>query len=426
MTTEPLLSRRAVVVAAIEATYNVDETPDAATDAILVENPDYKIDMNMLERNNARYDLDGLPSTPGRKMASMTFSHEWRSNGRTNSGLIADAPNLGKLLRACGFAEAAISSGAGQVGAVNADEGNTNDPSWAAGGSWSDLSMPIVYEIECTTAGASGSAKVKITPDAKAIAASVAAQQTGVTVTSASALQLKTGGGKSTVIPTFSGNLALGDKWYVIVYPVGIQYLPVSSGFESLTIYMYFDGVLHKMTGARGTFRVNGEGGNYAKAEFTFTGQYIEPTDDTLPTTVRYERQKPAMVELSDLYLGSIGAVCSKFDFDIGVTVSPRQDVNSPDGYNGVRITGRDVKGNIDPEATLTADYPWWTKLASGETLLWRTKVGQEAGNRIFMIAPCVQISNLSYQDREQIRTMDTPLKVNRWFGNDSIQFLIS
>lgn len=423
---EPLLTRRAVVLAKIEGTYNVDATPTASADAILVEDPDYKIDVSMLERNNARFDLDMLPATTGRKLATMTFTHEWRSNGRTNSGLIADAPNLGKLLRACGFAEAAIAAGAGQVGAINAAEANTNNPTWAAGGTWAALTMPVVYEIEVTTAGASGAAKVKITPDAKAIAASVAAQQTNVVVTTAVALDLKAGGSVSTVTPTFSGNLALGDKWHVIVYPVGIQYLPVSSAFESLTLYMYLDGLLHKMPGARGTFSVSGEAGGYAKAQFTFTGQYVAPTDAALPTTAKFERQTPAMVELSDLQIGDFAAVCSKFDFDIGVSISPRIDANSADGYNGVRITARDAKGSIDPEATLVADFAWWTALASGTQYLWRTKVGQVAGNRVFALGPCTQITSLSYADRDQLRTMDVPLKFSRWYGNDSLIFHIA
>lgn len=424
---EPLLTRRAVVLAKIETTYNVDAVPVAATNAILVENPDYKIDVSMLDRDFTRADLDMLPSTTGRKLASMTFTHEWRSNGRSHSGLIADAPNLGKLLRGCGFAEAAIAGTAGtQVGTVNADEANVSTPTWAAASTWTDLVQPIVYAIEVTTGGASGAAKVSITPDAKTIAASIDVAQTNVVVTSASPLELKSGGGKSTIAPTFAGSLTLGDKWYVIVYPVGIQYMPISASFESLTLYMYFDGLLHKMTGARGTFKVSGEAGNYAKAEFTFTGQYVAPTDVALPSTARYERQTPAMVELSDLYIDNIGAVCSKFDFDLGVSVAPRQDVNSADGYNGVRITARDVKGNIDPEATLVADFAWWTKLASGTIMLWRNKVGQTAGNRIFTLAPSVQISNLGYADRDQIRTMDVPLKMSRWFGNDSLVFLIA
>lgn len=423
---DPLLTRRAVVTAKIESSYNVDASPTAALDALLVENPDYKIDVQTLERNFARADLDMLPHATGRKLASMSFSHEWRSNGRTHSGLIADAPKLGRLLRACGFAEAAIAEGSGQIGTINADDNNTSAPTWAAAGAgWGELEHPILYTVEVTTGGASGVAQVSITPDAKTIAASIDAAQTGVTVTSGSGLDLN-GDGDLTIAPTWTGNLTLGDKWQVWVYPPGIRYMPVSSGFESVTLYMYFDGVLHILTGARGTFSVSAEAGNYAKAEFTFTGQYVDPSDTALPTSARYERQLPAMVELSDLYLDNIGAVCSQFSFDVNNTVAPRMDVNAADGYNGVRITGRDVSGNIDPEATLVADFAWWTKLTAGSQMLWRNKVGQTEGNRIFTMAPSVQLSNLSYQDREQIRTMDVPLKMSRKYGNDSIQFLFS
>lgn len=424
---EPLLTRRAVVLAKIESSYNVDATPNPATDAALVADPDYSIDVQIMERNLVRWDLDQVAHRVGSKLASMKFSYEWRSNGRSNSGLTADAPMLGRLLRGCGFAEAACTAGAGQVGAVNGEETNTSPTiSWTGGGTWA-LTQPIRYTIEVTTGGASGVAAVSITPDAQTVAASIDAAQTGVTITSASALQLKSGGSGLTLTPTWTGNLVLGDKFYVWVFPVGLTYMPISSGVESLTLYMYFDGLLHKMTGARGSFSISAEAGGYAKVDFTYTGQYVAPVDAAMPTsTAKYEQTVPAVVENSQLFADTIGAIVGAWSIDVGNTISKRPDVNSPDGYNGVRLTGRDVKGQIDPEMTLVADYDWWGKLANGSTMLFRTKVGQTAGNRIWALAVNTQFGGMTYKDRESIRAADVPLKFNRRFGNDSVIFCVS
>ena len=48
-----LLTRRAVLLAKIETTYNVEIVPSASTDAILVESPEFMPDMTVLKRNFA-------------------------------------------------------------------------------------------------------------------------------------------------------------------------------------------------------------------------------------------------------------------------------------------------------------------------------------------------------------------------------------
>jgi len=48
------------------------------------------------------------------------------------------------------------------------------------------------------------------------------------------------------------------------------------------------------------------------------------------------------------------------------------------------------------------------------------------AGNRIWMIAPGVQYSGLTYRDRSGIRAYDAGLKFTRQTGNDEIMFLLA
>jgi len=424
--TTPMLSRRGVLLAKQESVYNTYTAPSALLDAMLVEDPDYSAEINTLQRNPSRFDLDQEAYRVGRKVGGIKFSHEWRSNGRSNDG--AAAPKLARLLRACGFAQTAIAAaGSGQVGAINADPNNTKNPAFTvAGAGDANFAAPVLYEIAVTTGGASGTAQVSITPDPLSILNGVGgAAQTGVTLTTATAFNLNAGGA-FTLTPVWTGNLVLGDKWFVWVYPLGLLYTAVSSGFESLSMDLYYDGMLHKMSGGLGSFEVKAEAGGYAKADFTFMGQYFEPIDSAIPTTAVYENQLPAIVELSDLMIGGYSQTVSEFGWGVKNSVVPRLDANAAEGYSGVRITNRAVDGSINPEAALVADFNFWNKLATGERMLARNKVGQAAGNRIWTMAPSAQLSNLSYGSRDDIRILDGQLSFSRKFGNDSISFLIS
>jgi hypothetical protein len=423
---DALLMNRTVLLAKIETTNNVDANPTPTADAVLAEDPEFSVETNVLERNFARFDLSRVAHRVGRKLASIKFSHEWRSNGLTNGATVP--AKLGTLLRGCGFSQTAGASGAaGQVGAVSADDENTGPVvTWAAAGTWAGITQPVLYTLQVVTGGASGTAAVSITPDAETVAQSLDVVQASVVLTSASPAQLKSGGGGFTLAPTWTGSLVLGDKYYVRVYPPGYRYRPISTGFESLTFYLYMDGLLHKLTGAMGTFSINAEAGGYAKAEFTFTGQFVLPTDAALPTTARYERTLPPMVELSQLRIDTHAATVGMFSMDVGNTVSPRPDANSSDGYNGVRISERSVTGQIDPELVLVADFPLWTRMSAGTEMIYRNRVGNAAGNRIFTLAPKTQFGQMTYKDRENMRALDANIMFNRHFGNDEVEFVFS
>lgn len=418
-TPNPLLTQRAVGLTKIEGTYNVDAVPTPASDAMLVSEPDFTADPTVLTRSFSRNSLSRLPHSIGRKLAGMKFGLEWKGSGDPTV-----APKLGRHLRACGYAETQVTAGAPQVGAVKTDtlNGAITGPTVA----WSAATMgansppePIVYKITVSTAGASGVAKVNITPDANAVAKGYDAVQTAVTITSATPLSLRSAGAGASITPTWAGSLVLNQQWWVIAYPVGWLYTPVSTNFESVTNYLYFDGLLHKMTGSRGTFTLEATAGQFPTATFTYTGQYIAPVDAAMPLNGVYEASLPPVVQLANLTIDEYLAVVNRFSFDQANTLAPRSDVSSSDGYNGVMMTGRDPKGGIDPEATLVANEDFWGSLASAEQMLLRLRFGSQVGNRSWVIAPATQYTGLTYANRDSLRVLDAGLAFPQWFGGD-------
>jgi hypothetical protein len=104
-----LLTRRAVLQAAMETSYNAGAT-FGVNDGILVETPDYKADPELLNRNFTRDTLSQQAHVAGRTPATMDFVTELRGNGIQNSGAAAQAPIITRLFRACGYKLTAYAS----------------------------------------------------------------------------------------------------------------------------------------------------------------------------------------------------------------------------------------------------------------------------------------------------------------------------
>jgi hypothetical protein len=410
-----LLTRRGLLLAKVESTYNVDASPDPLTDAVLVESPDFTADISVLERNFATFDLSPKAHSIGRKLAGMTFTTELRGNGKQNSGALADAPIIGRLLRACGYSETALT--AAESSDVTEVGEHARSVTWTTGGTLTNTEE-VSYFLTVTTAGGTGTAEVKITSDHPS-----ETEQTGVVLTDATSITVGSLGLEIT--PDLGGNnVEVGQEWCVSLSPTGLRYDPVSDSQESVTLYLYLDGVLHKMPGGRGTFSLNGEAGQYGKIEWQFTGQFVKPVDATMPTNAKYETALPPQVELARLRVGGYPAVVNAFSFDQANSINVRPDANGSDGYDGVNITERAPTGGIDPEATLVASQDWWGQLADAKVMPFQMRFGTQAGNTVWVKSEGVQYTGLTYQDRNGTRTYDAGLKFSRRQGNDEVRFV--
>lgn len=408
-----LLMRRAVLQAVVETSYG-DASALGLNDGILVSEPAYTIDPNVLERDIVTPDLSPEALIIGRKLSKMTFKTELRSNGKTNSGLLADAPVLSRLFRACGYAVTA--SAAPSAHGVFDQGSHANVVTWAKDAATATNTNVIAYYLKVTTAGASGVAAITVTSDT---AGEGSASQV---VTTATQISLGTKGLK--VTPTFTGNLALGQTWVVWLLPAGLRLDPVSDNFESVHLGMNKDGVFHSMPGSFGTFEVTAEAGKFASISWTFTGKFVDPVDAVM-VSPNYEKTLPHQVELARLRINDFNAIVAKFTFNQGNEINIRPDVSSKDGYIGTRMTARKPEGGIDPEAELVATYDFWGKLASAERMPFQMRVGIDPGNTVWMFAPSTQYTGLTYQDRDGILNYDAGLRFSRVNGNDEMLFFL-
>ena len=293
------------------------------------------------------------------------------------------------------------------------------EPTWAGSGTVDTSTDGGVFTITVLTGG--------ITVDIiNNNASAFGATQSAVSFVTATPLALGTSGHK--VTPTFGTAVVAGAKWRVFVTPAGIKYQPISDSFETLTLHIYFDGLLHKMKGAMGNGKMMCAAGDIAQCEFTFLGQYVSTSDSALPSDAIYEKELPSQIQESNFTFDSNDTLTvQEWTFDTANTEIPRPDINGTDGYNGIRLTDRVPAGGFTPEAELEATEPFWGKFEGALTSTFYTKIGTVPGNQIFMFAPAVQADKLAYQDKDGIRVYENSLKFRRGpAGNDDYVFVIA
>ena len=188
---------------------------------------------------------------------------------------------------------------------------------------------------------------------------------------------------------------------------------------------LYLDGVLHTLTGARGTFVINAQAGQLPTISWTFTGQYVAPEDAAVPSAT-YETTRRSMFELAELSVNGYNAVVDNVSYTQANEVQIRPDANASDGYDGVRITDRNPTLGIDPEATLVATQDFWRALAESTQMPFTCRFGRTAGNTVHILFPSTQYTGLSYGDRNSFRTLDAAMSVSGVNDDDEISIFFS
>lgn len=205
---------------------------------------------------------------------------------------------------------------------------------------------------------------------------------------------------------------------------VSVEYEPVSTDFESLTLYVNIDGVLHKCLGARGTVTVSMRLNERPMLRFNFTGLFVPVVDAALPTVDFAAWQTPLPVNRVNTPVFTLHSYAGKMEdlqIDLGNQVVYRGLVG---GDEEVRITNRAVTGTIAMEAVKVADKDWWTSIRNAVTNPLVVEHGLTAGNIVEISAPNVQLHTPTYQDSDGIVMLNGSLALTPGAtGNDDIKF---
>ena len=233
------------------------------------------------------------------------------------------------------------------------------------------------------------------------------------------------GSGSAGVAPDM-GALLLGCAMAeTIVASTSVTYLPASSSLSSLTIYIYEDGTLIKMTGCAGQPVLAAEVGGRMMIAFSFIGHFSGPTDISLVTPT-YDSTVPLIFINGAFDIGGFAAVIQALSVDWGNVIQTPDNFNAADGYGEVRVTGRDVNGSFNPEQPLVASKDFMSIFKAGtEEALDTGALGATAGNIVRIQLPKISYRNIAPEQREGVLAYGLPFGAAEDSGDDeaSIEF---
>lgn len=463
-----LFKQNAILMAKIETTSGTDSVPDSSNNAVLVRN----MSINPMEGNAV--DLEYVRPWYGQDASlrvSTYMTCQFDTDWVPGPGAAGTASPFDNLLRACGLSATAVAAaitGTAQTGEKivtgTAQSGSTSSTlklAAATSGSTNRFQGTLV-EItggtgkgqirtvtawDSTTKVATISPKWDVTPDAtstyelaahiKLAAGASASNGTyeGMTVS----LTGGTGSGQKRAITSYNGTYkvaVLSSDWTTApdatsAYSVleAMHYNPVSSSFESATIYYNVGGVVHKMIGCRGTFTTKLAANEIPALSFNFTGLYGGVADVAIVAPTYTGFGKPQAVNSTNtsgilfgktFVGGTTGLQVTSMSFDLGNAINYRLLV----GSEQVVISDRKPKGTISLEMTLLAFKDWLAAVKNGDTGRMYMENGAVTGQTVAINMPRVQLENPRYSESDGIVMLDLDFRALWVNGNDDVRYI--
>ena len=392
------LTRRAVALAKIQSGEGTPATTSKYLNGLLLSNLSFNPDAPAIERNFLRDSLSPLPHRSGRKLMNATFDFELKAGSA-----LGVRPEWSPLFRAAGMQETLsvvatsirtallmwTASAAGGAGVFYVQLASTGDPS---------LTNP-------TGVREGGEDMIRAT----AI--------TGVTPGKFIYGDFDTLGYTTIYVHLTDSadpdSKALGYVESVVGTSITYEFRDTSH--EYATIDIYPDGQLIRLVDALVDItNINFNAGGIPTVSARAVADYTTPTDVALPTGVNYQQHLPPIAQnmVFTLEAFSTGVVPS-FSVNFANQLSERLDLNSPNGFKGMRYTGRNPTGQVTMEQESVATFPIFTRWENATEMAWSATIGS-AGTRLTFSSPSVQITSIQSADiNNGIRGWNAGLKFN-------------
>ncbi len=216
-----------------------------------------------------------------------------------------------------------------------------------------------------------------------------------------------------------SGSAGTAPKYGAILKACGLSetisggntvtYAPVATPSDSVTLYVNYDGVRHKITGARGTFSINCEVNNIPRISFSLTGIFNAPTDTALPTVTISNQASPLIFKngsTSAFAIYGYGAALQSWNLDFNNEVVYRELVG---GTKEVLITDRRPSGTAVVEAVSLSAHNFFTDATGSSTGTNTWLHGTTAGNKVTVSCPQSDLGQPTYEESDGITMLNLP-----------------
>jgi hypothetical protein len=390
-----LYSRNAVLLAKIETTEGSDSGPTGTANAVLVS------DLSVEPLAGGELDLSYIrpyfgisPSIRTENYLTAQFTVDFA--GTATAGT---APPWGPLARGCAFAETLTANnitGTAQAGA-------STSITLAAGASATD-NLYVGMTVSFTLPGPISSS----------------GPRTIIAYNGTTKI--------ATINKAWDGDPPTSSDTYTITK--NAIYTPVSSGFESLTLYYNLNGVRHKMLGCKGSLTITQTARERPALRFSFTGVDGGVADASEATPVYTAWQTPqtintanttAMIGGKQATGSATGVQLMSFSLDMANTVAYRQLV----GAESVILTDRQPRGAVSIEATTVTFKDWWTEIKASTKAALLIENGTVAGNVTGIFLPQAQLAEPKYGDSDGIAMLEMSVRALPLVGNDEVRLVV-
>ena len=219
------------------------------------------------------------------------------------------------------------------------------------------------------------------------------------------------GSGTAGTAPAYGPLLRACALAETLIAVTRVDYTPITNSQESVTIYWYDDGVLHKLAGARGTVKFDLQSGNRPAMMFSFSGLFTTPTAATPGTTSFSAFTTPLAVtdaNTGDVIFGGTvsptGAPAISggtaypslgMEIDLGNTVQFTPLL----GGETVDVTQRAVGGSLKIDLTAAQEVTFYGTVLAATLQAVSLLHGTTGGNKVLVHQPSVQLYEPSKEE---------------------------
>jgi hypothetical protein len=238
------------------------------------------------------------------------------------------------------------------------------------------------------------------------------------------------GSGAAGTAPAWGDLLLACGMAEVVTASTCVEYSPVSSEMDSITIYYYDDGVVKKALGCMGTFEMAMGEGERPVFKFSFTGIDGGASAASTPSLTLSSWKAPLVITDTNTAQVTLGGTYSAGVVSGGTTYNSRglslnigNDVqsNAMLGDQSVGITNRDATGSIEMDLTAAQEVSLMSDVNANTVTSMSMLHGTTGGGKILVFAPAVQRINPKQADYNGYRHISMDLRLTPSSGNDEL-----
>lgn len=182
-----------------------------------------------------------------------------------------------------------------------------------------------------------------------------------------------------------------------------VKYRDRNTSFESITMYAYWGGRLHKIFGSIGNVKGICEAGKQMFLEFSFMGlKGATPAVTSLPTNATYDEDGGGTIPICKngtfSYNSKTTLITPMIDFDLQNTISKRPSLSATEAIAGFEITDRNMIASINPETQVLTSYDFY-----GDALTNQRELSYAVGSIITITATKFNPFSPEFEDVEGI-----------------------